>query len=302
MKSKPLCWVLLACLLLTGQAQARYYDEVRQSGYIRIGVYRDFPPYSFLQTGTPAGVDVDIGRRIAAALGVRLQVHWITPDENLEDDLRNNVWKGHYLDKDESRPLAPKQLADVMLRVPYDRTYAFRRESTGELVNEQVVMFGPYQRESWRVAFDSEKLEQLSTLALFQYHPVGVEIDSLPAFYLTSAFGGRLRNNTHHYASLGEAFAAMRAGRVDAVMGMRAEVDWQLHLGNDHRYRAGENGFPLMGRQKWDIGMAIKHSYRQLGYAVEDVVDRLIRSGEMAAIYQHYGLTYELPGFYQDTE
>ncbi|WP_027856593.1 substrate-binding periplasmic protein [Marinobacterium jannaschii] len=291
---------LAACLAFAGQAEARYYDDVISSGYIRIGVYRDFPPYSFVENGTPTGVDIEIGRRIAKALEVDFRVHWITPDENLDDDLRNNVWKGHYLDKNDAQPLAPKQLADVMMRVPYDREYSFRRdEATGEMVNEQVVMFGPYQREGWRIAFDTEKLEEVSTVAVFQYHPIGVEIDSLPAFYLTSAFQGRMRNNTHHFPTLHKAFAQMQQGKVDAVMGMRSEVDWQMHKVGDTRYRIGENGFPMIGRQKWDLGMAIKHSYRQLGYAVEEVVDGMIRSGEMEQLFGRYGLTYELPGLYQ---
>ena len=54
--------------------------------------------------------------------------------------------------------------------------------------------------------------------------------------------------------------------------------------------------------KKWDLGMAIKHSYRQLGYAVEEVVDGMVRSGEMAQLFKRYGLTYELPGLYQDVE
>lgn len=291
---------MAACLAFAGQAQARYYDDVIASGYINIGVYRDFPPYSFEQNGEPAGVDVEVGKRIAQALNVRFQPHWITPDENLEDDLRNNVWKGHYLDKDEDGALAAKKLADVMMRVPYDREFAFRRESTGEMINEQVVMFGPYQRESWRIAFDSNKLESVSTVAVFQYHPIGVEVDSLPAFYMTSAFGGKMRNNARHYPSLDVAFSSMQSGEVAAVMGMRAEVDWQLYKAGEPRFQIGENGFPMMGKQKWDLGMAIKSTYRQLGYAVEEVVDRMVRSGEMEQIYQQYGLTYELPGMYQD--
>lgn len=281
-------------------AQARYYDDVIASGYIRIGLYRDFPPYSWLENGEPRGVDVEIGKRIAEGLGVRFEPHWITPDENLEDDLRNNVWKGHYLDKDASQPLAPKHLADIMMRVPYDRDYAYMRDSTGEIVNEQVVMFGAYQRERWQVAFNGERLDSVGTLAVFQYHPVGVEVDSLPDFYLTSAFQGRMRDKTRHFGNVREAFAAMQRGEVDAVMGMRAEIDWLLQHSADARMRLAENGFPMMGKQEWDLGMAVKQTYRQLGYAAEGVVDDLIRSGEMEKLYAAYGLRYELPGLYQD--
>ncbi|WP_417225584.1 substrate-binding periplasmic protein [Amphritea sp.] len=294
---------LLAVFALswTGTAQARYFDDVIASGVIYIGAYKDFPPYSFLdEQGEPAGVDIEIGRRIAKAFDLKMEVHWITPDENLEDDLRNNVWKGHYLDKDDENPLAMKHLADVMMRVPYDREYAFKRDAEGLLINDQVVLFGPYQRERWQVAFDSEKLKRVATVAVFQYHPVGVEIDSLPDFYLTSAFGGRMRKNTIHYFNNSEAFAAMLAGKVDAVMGMRGEVDWQIGRHANPRYQLAENGFPSMGKQQWDIGMAVSQRYRQLGNEVDVVVEKLIRQGEIEKIYADYKLRYELPGLYQD--
>jgi ABC-type amino acid transport substrate-binding protein len=302
MLSNRLSAFLLGCVcLLALPAQAREYDDVIASGYVRIGLYRDFPPYSYLDNGAPAGVDVEIGKRIAKGLGVRFEPHWITPDENLEDDLRNNVWKGHYLDKNDDQPLALKRLADVMMRVPYDREFSYMRDSTGEIINEQVVMFGPYQSERWQLAYDSKKIDRVSTMALFQYHSIGVEVDSLPSFYLTSGFQGRMREHTRHFPSLPLAFAAMQRGEVDAVMGMRAEIDQQLRHADSEHYRLGENGFPGMAKQSWDLGMAIKQNNRQLGYAVEEVVDGLIRSGEMARVYEVLGLQYELPAFYRDT-
>ncbi|GGK70060.1 substrate-binding periplasmic protein [Amphritea balenae] len=294
--------ILVLALSWVGTAQARYYDDVIASGVITIGAYKDFPPYSFEQDGVASGVDIEIGRRIAQELGVTMQVHWITPDENLEDDLRNNVWKGHYLDKDTDNPLAMKHLADVMMRVPYDREYSFKRDSLGLLINEHVVLFGPYQREKWQVAFDSKKLDRVGTVAVFQYHPIGVEIDSLPDFYMTSAFAGRMRKNTRHYPNVHQAFLAMTKGKVDAVMGMRAEVDWLLSEAENSQYQLAENGFPMMGKQQWDIGMAVKQTYRELSHAVEGVVDQLVTSGEMDKIYTSYGLRYELPGLYQEIE
>ena len=296
--------VLGLALTMSGSAMARAYDDVIAAGELIVGVYKDFPPYSFQsEDGKPSGLDVEIGQAIADGLGVQMRVHWVTPDENLEDDLRNNVWKGHYLDKDEENPMALKKLADVMMRIPYDREYAYRQDvQTGELVNEQVVMFGPYHRESWRVAYDGKKLESVQTMAVFQYHPIGVEIDSLPDFYLTSAFGGRMRKNVRHYSTPRLAFSAMEEGKVDAVMAMRSEVDYMLHTANNSQYSVAENGFPSMGKQKWDVGMAVKSTYRQLGYAIEDVVDPMVRNGQMAELFGRYGVTYELPGLYQDVQ
>lgn len=291
-----LVMVLFSSSLLAQSPQIgppdRTYDAVIESGYLNVGVYQNFPPYSFLLDGEPAGVDVELGRRIAEALGVEFRVHWIVPDENLEDDLRNNVWKGHYL--------AKTRVADVMMRVPYDKQYAYMRDSTGEVINEQVVMFGPYQREQWQIGFDSDKLESVQTMAVFQYHPIGVQLDTLPDFYLTSAFRGRLRDQTHHYRNVAEAFDAMAAGEVTAVMGMRAEVDYELGRRGNDVFQAAINGFPGIGKQMWDVGMAVKHTHRQLGYAIEGAMDEMVRNGEVERIFQQYGLRYSIPGFYEE--
>ncbi len=301
LKNKLLSWLILVLLALSStSAPAREYDDLIDSGYIRVGFYKDFPPYSFIENGKAKGIDVEIGKRIAEYLGVRFEPHWITPGENLGDDLRNNVWRGSRFDKDEENPLAQKTLADVMMRVPYDRNYSYMRDSTGQLVNEQVVMFGPYQRETWQIAFDSDRIEKVSTVAKFQYHPIGVEIDSLPDFYLSSAFNGRIRNQTKHYMKPAEAYQALRNAEVTGVMSMRSEADYWLTQFNEPRLKLGENGFPMIGKQKWDIGMAIRQSDRQLGNEIAYAVDRLIHSGEMDKIFQNLGLRYELPGYYQD--
>ncbi|GGE78315.1 amino acid ABC transporter substrate-binding protein [Streptosporangium jomthongense] len=270
----------------------RSYDIILESGYLKVGVYKDFPPYSYLVDGEPSGVDVELGKRIAAAMGVEFKVHWIVPDENLGDDLRNNVWKGHYL--------AKRRLADVMMRVPYDKQYAYMQDSTGEYMNEQVVLFGPYQQETWQIAFDPGQMNSVETIAMFQYHPIGVEIDTLPDFYLSSGMNGRLRNQVRHYTNVQEAFDAMREGEVSAVMGMRAEIDHELAKPENSRFVVAHNGFPGISKQVWDVGMAIKHTHRQLGYALEEIVGKLVRSGEVDALFSDLSLRYSVPQYYRE--
>ncbi len=292
---------LLLALLLTGGVQGRTFDDIVASGFIRIGVYRDFPPYSYEENGVARGVDVEVGRAIADQLGVQLQLHWMLADENLDDDLRNHVWKGHYLGGG---------VADVMLRVPYDRDFAYMTDPDGLVINDLVHLFGPYQKERWALAYDSQQLDPFANLAVFQYQRIGVEIDSLPDFYLSSAFGGRLRNNVMHYSTLAQAAAAMQAGELPALMGMRAQVEWSLVDGEaqgsgtqarSERFPVPRIPFTGMTRQAWDIGMAVKDAHRQLGYAVTDVIDRLVSSGRLEAIFRAYGLTYELPDMYRRT-
>ncbi|KEF30668.1 periplasmic binding protein [Marinobacter nitratireducens] len=270
----------------------RTYDIIMESGYLKVGVYENFPPYSYEVDGEPRGIDVELGKRIAEEMGLEFRVHWIVPDENLGDDLRNNVWKGHYL--------AKQRLADVMLRVPYDKQYAYMQDSTGEYVNEQVVMFGPYQQETWQIAYNPEQLESVQTIAVFQYHPIGVEIDTLPDFYLSSGLRGRLRDQVRHYRSVEDAFAAMREGEVSAVMGMRAEIDHELAKPVNKTFRQAENGFPGIGKQVWDVGMAIKQNHRQLGYALEDVIGKLVKSGSLDQMFSGLQLRYSVPQYYKE--
>lgn len=270
----------------------RTYDIIVESGYLKVGVYENFPPYSYQVDGEPRGIDIELGRRIAKAMGVEFKVHWIVPDETLGDDLRNNVWKGHYL--------ARQRLADVMLRVPYDKQYAYMQDSTGEYINEQVVLFGPYQQETWQIAYNPDTLDSVETVAVFQYHPIGVEIDTLPDFYLTSGLRGRMREQVRHYANVREAFGAMREGKVSAVMGMRAEIDHELAKPENAEFRAAGNGFPGIGKQVWDVGMAVKNSHRQLAYALEAIVDRLVKSGELDELFAHQDLRYSVPDYYRE--
>lgn len=297
--ARRLAWLGLWCSALLAvcmplQAQVRSYDSIVESGVLKVALYQDFAPYSFQQDGKSRGVDYEVAEALAAGLGLRLEVIWAPPGEKLDDDLRDYIWRGHYL--------RPHELADVMLRVPYDREFSYKSNEFGELVNELVVMFGPYQRERWQVAFDRRRLDAVPSVAVFQRHPIGVEVESVPSFYLSSVKDGMLSQQTHHYSNVQQAFAAMKAGEVDAVMALRGEVDWQLKLAADQQLALAENAYPDMGKQVWDIGMAVHESNRQLAYALEEKLEELILAGELKRIYGHYGLRYELPGLYQEVE
>ncbi|MFZ5459095.1 substrate-binding periplasmic protein [Stutzerimonas stutzeri] len=288
-------WLTLCCALARADVvRVRAFDDIIESGVLKVAMYENFPPYSYQQDGQPRGVDFELAQKLAEGLGLKLEVLWVTPDETLDDDLRNFIWKGHYLRRD--------VLADVMLRVPYDREFSYKRNELGELINELVVMFGPYQRERWQTAYDVRRIEDVPSVAVFQYHPIGVEVDSVPSFYLSSVFEGRLAKNLHHYPSVQQAFAALKGGEVDATMAMRGEIEWLMAQAGDSHLKLAENAYPNMGKQVWDLGMAVHESNRQLAYALEEVLEPLILEGGMEKLYAKHGLHYELPGLYQDVE
>lgn len=269
----------------------RTYDDMIDAGTLKVAVYENFAPYSFTVDGQAKGVDVELAEQVAQELGVNLELLWVIPGEKIDDDLRNFIWRGHYLRKDIR--------ADLMLRVPYDREFSNRRNELGELVNELVVMFGPYQRERWLTVYNSRRIKSLETVGVFQYHPVGVEDDSVPSFYLLTAFAGRLSGNVKHFVSPTAAFSAMQDGKVDAVMAMRGELEWLLSQTKDAQLKKSDAAYPNLGQSTWEVGMAVHESNRQLAYAVEALTEAMIADGRMQTLYDKYHLSYEKPEMYQ---
>ncbi|TPV54354.1 amino acid ABC transporter substrate-binding protein [Aestuariibacter sp. GS-14] len=281
--------LFLICVALSSYANARSYEDIIESGQITIAVYNDFQPYSFLKDGEPAGVDIDVGKHIAKALDVNVEWLWLNADENLEDDLRNAIWKGHII---------TRQKADVMLRVPYDRRFAYAIDGYGLPKNEMVVMFSPYQQENWALLRDHEKTNDIRTLAIFQYEKIAVELDSLPSFFLGATIGGRLRDKLVHVDSVFAGIDKLKAGDVAAVAGMKAQLQWGMGPLTE-RYDISADGLAAMSIKSWDIGMAVKQDYRELAYTIESIIEPMVKNGEMEKLYLQYGLSYDIPDYFR---
>lgn len=275
------CRALAAAVVLTAVASASALavplDDVVARGVLRIAVYRDFPPFSYREGGTLKGADVDLGKAIGEKLGLRVDFMELTADETMDDDLRNAVWKG---------PILGGGVADIMMHVPVNRSFAQR--------NDLVVIFGAYQRETYAVARDPARISETAGFPVFQTEKVGVELDTVPDFYLSGAFGGRLAANVVHYTNVGQAVAGLRAGAVAAVFAPLSELEGAL--GADRaKFPIGSMPAPNLAPAEWQIGLAVKHDARDLGYRVGDIVTELLESGKVAEIYGNHGLTHSRP-------
>jgi len=99
------CAALLMCLAIAvaSGAYARPFDDVVESGTITIFVYSDYAPYSWGEGDDARGIDVEIAHAIGESLGVKTELLIRGADENLDDDLRINVWKGDLINRKASR-------------------------------------------------------------------------------------------------------------------------------------------------------------------------------------------------------
>lgn len=279
MKNDRRLWLkLLAAAPLAAALPARAdgLAAIRERGRLRIAVYNDFPPYSM---AGGKGIDADLGRAIATRLGLAPEVVGYNADEDMNDDLRNMVWKGHYLG-------APP--ADVMLHVPVDEYLA--------KANDKVRIFGAYHRETLALARNPQRVPALSgsaavALEIFTREKVGVETATLADSFLLGVMNGRLRDNVVHFKTVADAANGLADGRVSAVLAPRAELEAALR---------GKEGFvlerPQLAELKiegWPLGMAVKVEEAELAEAIAKALAELKEDGTLAGIFRKHGISHQ---------
>lgn len=250
-------------------------DTIIERGWIEFGVYEDFPPYSMIKDGEHVGVDIELGKLIAQEIGVKARFRSVGAGETVDDDLRYHVWKG---------PLIGDEVVNVMMHVPYNRELDIR--------NEQIVLTGQYMHEGTAIAYSREHYPNEKPVpAYFRFDLVGVENDSLADFYLSSTAGGQLIPNMRRYPTPASAMKALREGDVKAVVGSRG----QLEAGLDDSLAIHQPPLPGLAIGSWTLGVAIRHNYRALGYAVDDAIHAAVNDGRLEAIFKKHGLTFQPP-------
>lgn len=272
--------MLLAPLAAFAQEASDPLAAVKSRGVLDVAMYADFPPWSYKNADNkPAGVDVDLGKALAEKLGVSFKPRLFAADENMEDDLRNNVWKGHYLGGG---------VADVMLHAPVDPAFAAKED--------KVDFFGAYFHEAVTVVYRPDQLEAFETPLALTGHKVAVEIDSISDYYMSGAFNGRLRSVAVRKPTLADAVNALKAGEVDAVMAPRGELQGLLKTAQFGDVAFKEQQLVGMFRTAWDVGMAVKNEdAKTLRDALAKALDELKREGKLAAIFAAHGIEYAAP-------
>ncbi len=255
-------------------------DKVRAAGVLKVALYKDNAPYSDGKGNELAGVDVALAQGLARELDLKLQLLPFDAGENMGDDLRNMVWKGHYLG------YGP---ADVMLHVPADK-HLVRQ-------NPQVLLFGPYARESLVVLHDRRRLPAVRGGTDLLKLPLGAERGSGAASALIGFQGGLLRSQVSFFDNGVQAADAVIRGDIAAAYVSRAQAETALfrRSASGETYQLSELSLPGLQDQGWPLGMATKSSHRALAGALEDALKRLRDKGELVAMFRERGLTLVAP-------
>ena len=268
--------VALSLTLISANTWADLAD-VKNKGVLSVSLYKDFPPYSYVKEGKQQGIDVDIANALANKLGVSSQIRLVGADENVEDDLRNNVWKGHYLGGG---------VTDVMLHMPVDNAFSAKVD--------KVKFIAPYQLEQVAFAFNTNKVGQHPTLANFMSEPIGVEVDTLSDFYLLQAMQGQISKNIRHFENISKASDALKAGEISGIMGPRGELEGVL-AERPANIQIQSLITPGLARNSWAMGIAVKADNAELANALNNSMADLVRDGTVKHIFEQYKVGYNPP-------
>ncbi|MBL8304050.1 MAG: transporter substrate-binding domain-containing protein, partial [Ideonella sp.] len=214
--------------------------------------------------------------RPGAGAGVPLSLLPFNADENMNDDLRNMVWRGHYLG------FGP---ADVLLHVPVDRPLM--------QANPRVEIFAPYFRERIVIARDVQQVPAMESLAAFAGKRIAVPGQSLAGWLMIGADGGAYREQLITTWKDGtEAARALLDGKVAGAAGMASELESVVR--SDKRFVIEPLPLPRM-REGWAVGMAVKKDARDLAEALQAALNTIVDSGELGRLFASAGVAWRKP-------
>ncbi len=268
-------WAILAASLAISGAAARPLDKVRQTGELRVTVYQNYKPYSWRKDGAPAGIDVDIAKALAEALHVRLNLFELRADDDVNDDLRNGVWKGTVLGD------AP---GDVMLHIPYDKRI--------EEKNDRVALFAPYHVDGLAMFVDPAKAAAAQDLSLLKTDKAAVAVGTVGDYVLISAHDHAYLPQVVHERTLDAAAEHFERGDVAAFYGEESA--------GQSFARAGKRPFAVVRPQvkfarDWTLGAAVKSDSRDLGVEIAKAMDAMAADGRLQKIFAAYRVDWRKP-------
>ena len=245
---------LLAGLLLAASASARSLEEIRSLGEISMCANPDALPHASDKADTP-GFQVEIGRALAGALGVKLHIDWIVP-----------------------RMRAGLVNCDMLFDTIVDP--ATQRGP--------VRLSQPYQKSGVALALRGGAAAQR-----FDDVPagkrVGVMINSVASKLLNQR-----GLYTVPYAFESDMVEDLAKGELDACAVSPATIAYYIarHPDAGLRYVHAYDAEPEL---RWNLAVGLRRSDDALVEAVNQALARFTRDGTLARIYARYGVEYRQP-------
>lgn len=258
------------CAAWAHAQEADALTRIRKRGSLIVAVYNTMPPFNV----EGAGIDVQIAEQLALSLGVKLNLMPFNAGESMGDDLRNMVWKGHYLG------FGP---ADVLLHVPVDKPLMDSQKQT--------LIFAPYFKESVALAYDLDRVPRLESLPDLKGFKVAVAGQTLAGWLLIGSDEGAYRDQLMTRMDDGVTAARMLlAGEVAVAAGNASELHSVLK--GNKKYKVIPMPIPRAPRNGWAVGMAVKKSATDLAVALQSTINDMAKDQRLSTIFATHGVPW----------
>lgn len=247
-------WVAVASPI-AGDAQARTLSEVRSLGTITMCANADALPYASSSQQSP-GFQIELGRALAAQLGVALSVEWIFPRR------RANVVN-----------------CDLLFDTVNDPA-----------VHEgRLLLSHPYQKSGLALGLrrDAESISDFKELRKGQ--KVGVMVGSIAAMVLSKA-----GKSVSPYAFQSDMLEDLQKGEIYGAAVSSATMSYYIFQRPDSglRLALAFESEPLL---TWDVSVGLRKSDDALLASINRAIDRLLDDGTVSRIYAKYGVEHRRP-------
>jgi ABC-type amino acid transport substrate-binding protein len=242
-------------LSAAGEAQARTLAEVKSLGAISMCANADALPYASNNPQAP-GFQVELGRALAAALGVQLNVEWILPRR------RANVVN-----------------CDLL----------FDTANDPEVHEGRLLLSHPYQKSGLALGLrrDADPISDFKELKKGQ--KVGVMVGSIAAMVL-----GKAGKSFSPYAFQSDMLEDLEKGEIYAAAVSAATMSYYIFQRPESGLRLAK-AFENEPMLTWDVCVGLRKSDDALLAAVNQALDRLLDDGTVSRIYAKYGVEHRRP-------
>jgi polar amino acid transport system substrate-binding protein len=245
----------IGILLGSEPGGARTLAEVQARGVISQCANPDALPHSSKQADMP-GFQIEIGRALANALGVRHEVEWIIP----------------------------RMRASLV-----DCDLLFDTIVTPETERGPLKLSHAYQKSGVVLAMrqGSSPLQGLADIEPGQR--IGVMINSVASKLL-----GQRGVRTVPYAFEQDMVTDLAKDELDGCAVSVASIAYYIHAHPGTRLRY-VHAYDTEPELRWNLAVGMRRSDDALVNAVNRALDRLIEDGTLARIYANYGVAYRQP-------
>ena len=251
---------LLGALVIAGVAAsavtARPLDVIRDRGMLSLCAHANALPFAS-RTQDPPGVQIELGRALAAALGVQLQVEWIT--------------------------------SGIQFRI-VDCDMVLDTIAVPEAQDERRLMLSkPYQRSGVGIVVRPETTG-VATFDDLRGRGVGARGRSLAAMVLAQR-GARLS----FFGDEEEMIDAVARGEIEAAAVSPASAGY-FNLRHPERRVRFIHAYDSEPELRWNLAVGLRRADTPLRQAIDAALDRLIADGSLAKMYARYGIEYRPVG------